>query len=128
MGARAPGSFPRVYRLPHLLIHRPHQMARRHRPEGHVVHQAHEDFLITIHALYEQVFKLLAEYRLEVLDAIGHHGLSQLLVGHGGLAHLIEEELIGGGDGAPVDGAAHILVRLLGPVGKSGGVRLQLPG
>ncbi|WP_338845080.1 hypothetical protein V8J88_15415 [Massilia sp. W12] len=68
-----------ILRRLNLLVHGPHQMARRNIPERLIVHQTYKDFFVAMHALDEQVLKLLVEYGLEVFDAIGHDGLTRLL-------------------------------------------------
>jgi hypothetical protein len=60
-----------------------------------IIHEAHEDLLVLIHTLHKEILDQVLEHQFEPITGIDCCRLPQVVVDHGGLDNLIEEELVG---------------------------------
>lgn len=63
--------------------------------KGRVVHEAHEDLLVLVHALYEEGLQKVLEDQLKLIAWIHLRSLLEGFIEQGYFCDLIEEQLVG---------------------------------
>ena len=87
-----------------------------------IIHEPHEDLLVLIHALHEEILDQVLEHQFELVSGIHRRRLPQATVGHGSLDDLIEEELV-----SLVEVGAKALVHEVDQLRQQNGLRVDQP-